>query len=111
MTRTKQILSMMVDGEYKTKAQLAEALGVTGEPARRAISRLLASGCIEKVPAVYVVTERGVRFLKAPVQTPPERIKQISARRRIRRLAAKADPTQPNHFLVGDVPNSVFSWR
>lgn len=109
MTRTKQILKLLTDGKSRTKQELMEEVGADDEQVRKALWQLEATGCIEGSTRVYAITDRGLRNVAHLPKTPQHIIDRKVARRRMKRLATKVNEGAPNHFRIGNAPNSVFA--
>lgn len=89
MTRTKQILKLLVDGEPRTFKKIADQLGLPEMRVRNTIAELKLDGLIESVPLSYVITPDGEKRARWVPKTSEERIKKSTENRRKRRLAER----------------------
>lgn len=109
MTRTKQILKLLTDGKSRTKQELMQEVGADDEQLRKALWQLELEGSIEGSPRVYAITERGRRKSAQVPKTPQKVMDRKVAHRRMKRLAAKVQEGEANHFRIGNIPNSVWA--
>lgn len=123
MTKVKTLLILLADGVPRSKADIAEALGLSIKDTHTTIQTALKTATIEShvTPVFYAITEAGAaESTRQPVK------KETLARKRREaaiREAAKAERKKRDEEITlqahsityratsGKIANSVFNWR
>jgi len=103
MTRTKEILKLLADGEPWTFKSLAEHFGIPEHRVRSSISALKIEGLIETVPLSYVITADGIKRANWIAKSSQKRIERASVNRRARNARLKIAETLRANGFVTDV--------
>lgn len=103
MTRAKQILQMLQDGEAMEFQQIAEKLEIPELKVRQAIVYLRNRGFIESAPVVYTITPKGKTHAKASPTSEQRKLRNAQAARRSREKRKEFADRLRSHGIITSV--------